>query len=82
MIKLPPKKSIEFEIDGETFSLRKPGLLELDDVVKSYSSNEPDLVQKIVKWFIGLGMPAHIASQLDQEQFEEIIAHVSGQKKS
>jgi len=81
-IQLSSKKGIEFDIDGTLFTLRKAGLLEIDEILKSTKSDEGDTVVKLIDWFKSLGMPEAIAKELTQEQFEEILSYLNGQKKS
>jgi len=81
---VPSKKKFDFEIDGQSFSMRKPTIVEHEDYVDAYSNAEArkDKQQILFNHLESLGLPSEVSKTLDMEQLDFIITQLTESKKN
>jgi hypothetical protein len=82
-VQVPAKKLLEMEMEGVTFSVRRPTVKEQDDYSDAWesavTSKERSAILKT--HLINLGVPLEVINAADADQFFFILESIS-QKKS
>ena len=83
-IVIPAKKKIDFELEGQAFTMRKPSIIEHEDYVEAYqvAVTRKEKQDVLFNHLHALGMPIELAKSLDNEQLEFVIEKLTESKKN
>lgn len=83
--KAKPSLKLKIVIGDKSFEIEKPKMrhqIDLEKATRAAQLENKPILEPMIEWIVGLGMPRDAALDMDQEQFLELVSYVSGSKKN
>jgi hypothetical protein len=76
------RKDLTIEIEGQTVTIKSPKVSQYEELQSELKNkSEADLYKVYIAWFVSIGIPAELVTELDNEDFIGLVKFISEPKK-